>query len=103
MAPPNKVRAHFFDERQFAPDQIFGHGRAQTCMVLVTLRAAQQQSLAVEFERSLFYKFKRAQAKPFARLVFTVRAFERNYTAIERRTVNGPDARFINRYRRQLA
>src|SRR6185369_13382775 len=85
MAKTDEVCAEVFDQLHLFAHEILGHGRAEAGVIFMTLRAANQQSLAVEFEWSVLDELKRAHAKLFADFRYAVAVIcDRYETYVER-------------------
>src|SRR5262249_34446624 len=63
VAQPDEVRAHLLDQLHLGANQLFAHRRTEQGVVLVAMRSLDQKSRAIESERTVVDKFKRAQSK----------------------------------------
>src|SRR5215212_4752413 len=81
MPETNEVCAHVFYQTHLASHEILSHCGCETGMIFVTLRAANQQALAVQFEWTTLYEFKRAQAETLGDLRRAVNTLQRHHTA----------------------
>ena len=70
----DEIAAHLLDHPHLLADQVFGHGRRQPGVVLVPLRAAQEQPLTVELERAVLRETRNNAGRSALHLLLAVRA-----------------------------
>src|SRR6185295_14800837 len=66
VSETDEVCAEIFDQLHLFAHELFGHRRGDAGVIFMTLGAANQQSLTVEFEWPVFDELKRTNPKPFA-------------------------------------
>src|SRR6185436_17374643 len=97
MTETDEVRAKRFYQSHFLAHLISRHGSCDAGVIFVTLGAANQQALAVEFEWSVFYELKRAQAKTLVNhLRWPVNTIQRHNAAVERWLLRRPQRGPVN-------
>src|SRR5690242_7633675 len=63
---PDEVDTHLLHQLHLLIDEIVGHGGGVASMVLMAVRAAQEQTLAIELEGAVFNKLGVADAEGLA-------------------------------------
>ena len=72
MTESDEVRAHILDLLECLADDIIRHRGGHTRMILMILRAAQQQPLTVQLEWPVHDPLKEAHAEVFGHLLFAL-------------------------------
>src|SRR5262249_59439834 len=93
VAQPDEVCPHLLDQLHLGANQLFAHRRTEQGVVLVAMRSLDQKSRAIESERTVVDKFKRAQSKALGDIHLTMGAGKSNLASIEDRMRRGPQLR----------
>src|SRR5262252_8456285 len=85
MAQPDEVCSHLFDQRHLFANEILGHRRAEQSVILVALRAPDEESLAIELERAVLEEFEVPKAKPLDHLHLSLRSGQSDFASVQSR------------------
>ena len=80
---PNEVRANVFDHLHFFSDQVFGHGGPNAGVILVSLRSANEQALAIQLERAMRDELELANAEAFTDCDLAFRSGQSYFAAVK--------------------
>src|SRR6185503_1305357 len=98
MTETDEVGAKRFYQSHFLAHLIARHGSSDAGVIFVTLGAANQQALAVEFEWSVFDELKRAQPETLVNhLRWPVNAIQRHNAAVQRWLLRRPQRGLVDR------
>ena len=90
---PDEVCAHLADHPHLFAHQVVAHRGSHACVVRVTMRSAQQYTLAVQLKRPVLEEFDLAYAKALVQMRLSGGTGERNPAAIEARGFRRPELR----------
>src|SRR5215216_6138202 len=96
MSESDKVCAEVLYQPHLFAHEIVCHRRSHAGVILVTLRAANQQPLTIEFEWSAFDELERTQAETFDNSCRAMNALQSHGAAIQRRRLWRPQGRPID-------
>lgn len=85
VSESDEVRPHLLDQLHLLASELFGHRRAEQGVVLVAMRAFNQEPFAIELEGPVRDELEVAQPKALGDAHLAVHAGQRNFTSVQRR------------------